>query len=69
MKALLTGCVSSIGNHLTERLLAEDYVVTGRECFRNYNAREIKEINLAPALGHQKEESYLKKRCFLYGTF
>lgn len=69
MKALITGCVSFIGSHLTERLLAEDYEVAGIECFRNYYAREIKEINLAPALGHRKEESYLKKRCFPFGLF
>ncbi len=68
MKSLITVCVSSIGNHLTELLVAEDYEVTGWECCRNDNERGIKEINPAPALGHQKEESCLKKR-FLYGPF
>jgi len=68
MKPPITGCVSSTGNHLTELLIAEDYDVTCRECLRNDNLREIREINPEPALGHQKEESYLKKR-FFYGPF
>jgi nucleoside-diphosphate-sugar epimerase len=29
MKAHITGCVSFIGSHLTERLLAKEYEVAG----------------------------------------
>lgn len=33
MKAVVTGCAGFIGSHLTERLLAEGWTVTGIDCF------------------------------------
>lgn len=33
MKALVTGCAGFIGSHLTERLLADGWTVTGIDCF------------------------------------
>jgi nucleoside-diphosphate-sugar epimerase len=33
LKALVTGCAGFIGSHLTERLLAEGWSVTGIDCF------------------------------------
>ena len=46
MKALVTGCAGFIGSHLTERLLADGYDVTGIDCFSDYYPRSIKEANI-----------------------
>lgn len=50
MKALVTGCAGFIGSHLTNRLLAEGYDVTGIDCFTGYYPKEIKIHNIASAL-------------------
>jgi len=50
MKALVTGCAGFIGSHLTERLLADGYDVTGIDCFSDYYPRSIKEANIHDAL-------------------
>ena len=49
MKALVTGCAGFIGSHLTDRLLANGYKVTGIDCFTDYYARPIKETNISDA--------------------
>jgi len=49
MKALVTGCAGFIGSHLTDRLLADGYEVTGIDCFTDYYARSIKEDNISDA--------------------
>lgn len=49
MKALVTGCAGFIGSHLTDRLLADGYEVTGIDCFTDYYARSTKEANISGA--------------------
>jgi len=49
MKALVTGCAGFIGSHLTDRLLADGYEVTGIDCFTDYYARSLKESNISDA--------------------
>jgi nucleoside-diphosphate-sugar epimerase len=46
MKALVTGCAGFIGSHITDRLLADGYEVTGIDCFTDYYPRSIKEANI-----------------------
>lgn len=50
MKCLITGCAGFIGSHLTDRLLADGFEVTGIDCFTDYYARSIKEKNISNAL-------------------
>jgi UDP-glucose 4-epimerase len=50
MKALVTGCAGFIGSHLTDRLLADGYEVSGIDCFTDYYARSIKEANISDSL-------------------
>jgi len=45
-KALVTGAAGFIGSHLSERLLADGWQVTGIDCFTDYYARSVKERNL-----------------------
>jgi nucleoside-diphosphate-sugar epimerase len=49
MKCLVTGCAGFIGSHLTDRLLADGYDVTGIDCFTDYYARSLKEDNIREA--------------------
>ncbi|MCK9593864.1 MAG: GDP-mannose 4,6-dehydratase [Methanoregula sp.] len=49
MKALVTGCAGFIGSHLTDRLLADGYEVTGIDCFTDYYVRSTKEANISGA--------------------
>jgi UDP-glucose 4-epimerase len=51
-KALVTGAAGFIGSHLSERLLAGGWQVTGVDCFTDYYARSVKERNLAVAQEH-----------------
>ena len=46
MKALVTGCAGFIGSHLTEKLLNNDYQVTGIDCFIDYYPKKLKERNM-----------------------
>lgn len=48
--ALVTGAAGFIGSHLTERLLSEDWRVTGLDNFDPFYERWRKEANLARAL-------------------
>lgn len=54
MNVLVTGCAGFIGSHLTDRLLAEGYRVTGIDRFSDYYPREVKEQNLSSALRHSE---------------
>lgn len=49
MKALVTGCAGFIGSHVTDRLLANGYEVTGIDCFTDYYPQSIKEANILDA--------------------
>ncbi len=49
MKALVTGCAGFIGSHITDRLLADGYEVTGIDCFTDYYPRSFKEANIIDA--------------------
>jgi len=49
MRALVTGCAGFIGSHITDRLLADGYEVTGIDCFTDYYPRSIKEANILDA--------------------
>jgi UDP-glucose 4-epimerase len=53
MRALVTGCAGFIGSHLTDRLLADGYEVTGIDCFTDYYPRSIKESNICDAMQHK----------------
>jgi len=49
---VVTGAAGFIGSHLVDRLLADGYSVVGIDSFTDYYAREVKERNLAGAVGH-----------------
>ncbi|MCK4734137.1 MAG: GDP-mannose 4,6-dehydratase, partial [Methanophagales archaeon] len=46
MKTLVTGCAGFIGSHLVDKLLEQEYEVTGIDCFTDYYPREIKKANI-----------------------
>jgi len=52
--AIVTGAAGFIGSNLVDRLLAEEWSVTGIDCFTDYYARETKESNLALALANPR---------------
>ncbi|HEY3272483.1 MAG TPA: NAD-dependent epimerase/dehydratase family protein [Methanocella sp.] len=54
MKALVTGCAGFIGSHLTDRLLALGYEVTGIDSFTDYYSRKLKEANIASAMKSER---------------
>ncbi len=47
MKILVTGAAGFIGSHLAERLVDLGHEVVGLDCFTDYYARELKELNAA----------------------
>lgn len=47
--AVVTGCAGFVGSHLTERLLAQGWSVTGVDCFTDFYARPLKAANLTGA--------------------
>lgn len=51
---LITGAAGFIGSHLCEFQLGEGHVVHGIDSFSDHYARELKELNLAPALAHER---------------
>jgi UDP-glucuronate 4-epimerase len=51
---LVTGAAGFIGSHLCEAQLAAGRVVHGIDSFSDHYARELKELNLAPALAHER---------------
>jgi nucleoside-diphosphate-sugar epimerase len=51
---LITGAAGFIGSHLCEAELAAGRVVHGIDSFSDHYARELKELNLAPALAHER---------------
>jgi nucleoside-diphosphate-sugar epimerase len=51
-KILVTGAAGFIGSSLCDRLLADGQTVVGMDSFEDYYPREIKEDNLAGAVGH-----------------
>ena len=53
---LVTGAAGFIGSHVTERLLARGDRVIGVDSFEDYYARELKERNLAEAMGSENFE-------------
>jgi nucleoside-diphosphate-sugar epimerase len=53
-KALVTGAAGFIGSHLSERLLADGWQVTGVDCFTDYYARSAKERNLEAFREHRR---------------
>ncbi len=53
MKCLVTGAAGFIGSHLCERLLQAGHAVVGVDALVPYYPAEVKEANLAGALGHR----------------
>jgi UDP-glucuronate 4-epimerase len=51
---LVTGAAGFIGSHLCEAQLAAGRVVHGIDSFSDHYARELKELNLEPALAHER---------------
>ncbi|MCX7013667.1 MAG: NAD-dependent epimerase/dehydratase family protein [Candidatus Sumerlaeota bacterium] len=47
MKILVTGAAGFIGSHLSERLADLGHAVIGLDCFTDYYARSLKELNAA----------------------
>jgi UDP-glucuronate 4-epimerase len=47
MHAVITGAAGFIGSHLSERLIADGWTVTGIDSFNSYYARADKEANLS----------------------
>jgi len=68
MKALVTGCAGFIGSHLTDRLLADGYTVTGIDCFTDYYARSIKETNISNARKNPRFK-FIKKNIMEMNAF
>lgn len=52
MLCLVTGCAGFIGSHLAERLVALGHSLRGIDCFTDYYARSLKELNV-----HQLKEA------------
>ena len=53
MNALVTGAAGFIGSHLSERLLASGFRVTGIDCFTDYYAPAQKRRNLSGLLDNE----------------
>ena len=59
MKAFVTGAAGFIGSHICERLLKENYEVTGLDCFTDYYPKTIKKNNLR-SLNKEKKFTFLE---------
>lgn len=51
MKILVTGAAGFIGSHLSERLAGTGHDVVGLDCFSDYYARSLKDLNAADIKG------------------
>jgi nucleoside-diphosphate-sugar epimerase len=54
VNAVVTGVAGFIGSHLAERLLLGGATVIGIDCFTDYYARELKEVNVATLREHKE---------------
>src|ERR1700761_663396 len=54
MRALITGAAGFIGSHLSERLVAEGWWVTGVDSFSPFYSTDDKEANLAGLAGERR---------------
>ena len=52
MQYLVTGAAGFIGSQVCERLLEQGHQVRGIDCFTDYYARRLKELNLENSRGH-----------------
>jgi nucleoside-diphosphate-sugar epimerase len=68
MRVLVSGCAGFIGSHLTDRLLADGYVVTGIDCFTDYYPRAIKESNIRDAI-QNKNFTLIEKDILKMSTY
>jgi UDP-glucuronate 4-epimerase len=50
MNILVTGAAGFVGSHLAERLIASGHSVWGLDCFTDYYARALKELNASELL-------------------
>jgi UDP-glucuronate 4-epimerase len=50
MNILVTGAAGFVGSHLAERLIARGHSVRGLDCFTDYYARALKELNVSELL-------------------
>lgn len=57
-RALVTGCAGFIGSHLSERLLAGGWNVTGVDAITDYYSKQIKRRNLKSLLDHPRFAFY-----------
>ena len=55
----VTGAAGFIGSHICERLLKENYEVTGLDCFTDYYPKTIKKNNLR-SLNKEKKFTFLE---------
>ncbi len=53
-RVAVTGAAGFIGSHLSERLLADGFEVTGIDSFTDYYSPERKREHLAKAIGHER---------------
>jgi UDP-glucuronate 4-epimerase len=53
---VVTGAAGFIASHLCEALLSEGWAVHGVDSFSMHYSRDLKELNLAPALAHERFE-------------
>ena len=55
MRILVTGAAGFIGSHLAERLAGDGHDVLGLDCYTDYYARALKDLNAADVRAHGVE--------------